>query len=93
MQEVAQTEGFLALMRHQLTDGSLKEVHSFLEGRAGYGITKETATKEQVFAELQAWQPWVEFEVHETVPFPKAIETALEVQRSRAKMMMQRVPA
>ncbi len=79
-------------MRHQLTDGSLKEVHEFLEGGRGYAITKENATEEQVFAELAAWSPYVEFEVHRTVPFPKAIEVLLEVQKQKLRMMQQ-VPA
>ena len=46
MQQVMQIEGFLGLMRHQLADGSLKEVHAYLEGDKGYAITKETATGE-----------------------------------------------
>jgi hypothetical protein len=90
--QVMQTEGFLALMRHQLTDGVLKEVQGFLQGDRGYAITKENATEEQVYKELQAWTPWVEFEVHRTIPFPKAIEITLEVQKARAQMM-QKVPA
>jgi hypothetical protein len=92
MQQLQQTEGFLALMRHNLTDGSLREVHGFLEGSRGYAITKETATEEEVYKELQAWQPWVEFEVHRTVPFPRAIELTIEVQKQRVNMM-QKVPA
>ena len=93
-QQVRQFEGFLALMRHQLMDGTLKEVHGFLQGDQGYAITKETATEERLYAELQAWQPWVQFEVHRTVPFPRAIEITLDVAKSRAKMMTeQEVPA
>lgn len=88
MVQVQQTEGFLALMRHQLTDGSLREVHAFLRGDEGYAISKETATEEQVYTDLQAWQPFVLFEVHRTVPFPKGIELTLEVQKARARMMM-----
>jgi hypothetical protein len=87
--QVAQTEGFLALMRHQLTDGSLKEVHAFLQGDSGYAISKETATEEQLYADLQAWQPWVTFEVHKTIAFPKGIEIVLEVQKARARMAQQ----
>jgi hypothetical protein len=87
MQQVQQTEGFLGLMRHQLTDGSLKEVNAFLQGDQGYAISKETATEEKLYADLQAWQPWVQFEVHRTVPFPKALEINLEVVKARANMM------
>jgi len=94
MQQVMQVEGFLGLMRHQLADGSLKEVHAYLEGDKGYAITKETATEEKVYADLQAWQPWVLFEVHRTVPFPKGIEISLEVVKARAQMMkQQKAPA
>ena len=88
MQQVKQTEGFLALMRHQLADGHLKEVHGFLQGDQGYAISKENATEEEIYRDLQAWMPWVQFEVHRTVPFPRAIEIGLEVQKARAQMMM-----
>jgi hypothetical protein len=86
-QQVQQLEGFLGLARHQLTDGTLKEVNAFLQGDQGYAISKETATEEKLYADLQAWQPWVQFEVHRTVPFPKAIEISLEVVKARANMM------
>jgi hypothetical protein len=85
-QGVQQLEGFLALMRHQLTDGNLKEVHAFLRGDQGYAISKDVS-QEMLFAELQAWQPFVTFEVHQTVPFPKALEMGLEVQRTLVKQM------
>jgi hypothetical protein len=86
MQAVKQTEGFLALMRHQLSEGSLREVHAFLRGDQGYAISKDV-TEEKLYAELQAWWPYVIFEVHQTVPFPKAIEIGLEVLKARAQMM------
>jgi hypothetical protein len=86
MQQVKQTEGFLALMRHQLSEGSFKEVHAFLDGDKGYGISKDVPI-EKVYADLQAWQPWVQFEVHQTVQFPRGIEVVLEVQKARAQMM------
>lgn len=85
--EIQQTEGFLALVRHQLTDGCMREVHSFLEGGRGYAITKENATEEDVYKDLVSWSPYVQFEVHRTVPFPKAIEVVLETQKQKARMM------
>ena len=85
-QTIQQTEAFLGLMRHQLTDGSLKEVHSFVQGDQGYAISKDV-TQEMLYADLQASQPWVTFEVHQTVPFPKGLEVALEVQKTIAKQM------
>jgi hypothetical protein len=86
MQQVKQTEGFLALIRAQLSQGSLKEVHAFLEGDQGYAISKDVS-EEKLYAELQAWLPYVTFEVHQTVPFPKAIEIGVEVLKARAQMM------
>jgi len=86
MQTVQQTEGFLGLMRHQLTDGALKEVNVFLQGDRGYAISKDV-TQEMLYADLQAWLPWVSFEVHQTIPFPKGIEVSLEVQKTLAKQM------
>ena len=86
MQQVKQTEGFLALMRHQLSQGTLREVHVFLRGDQGYAISKDVS-EEKLYADLQAWLPWVIFEVHQTVPFPKGIEISLEVAKARAQMM------
>jgi hypothetical protein len=85
-QFVRQTEGFLALMRHQLSEGSLKEVNAILQGDLGYAISKDVS-EEKLYADLQAWQPWVQFEVYQTVPFPKGIEISLEVAKARAQMM------
>ena len=73
-------------MRHQLSQGSLREVHAFLRGDQGYAISKDV-TEEKLYTDLQAWQPWVIFEVHQTVPFPKGIEISLEVAKARAQMM------
>ena len=84
--QIQQTEGFLQLMRHQLSDGSLKEVHSFLKGDQGYAISKDV-TEERLYSDLQGWLPWVTFEVHQTIPFPKGIELSLEVQKNIAKQM------
>jgi len=73
-------------MRHQLSEGTLKEVHAFLRGDEGYAISKDVS-EEKLYADLQAWQPWVLFEVHQTIPFPKGIEINLEVAKARAQMM------
>src|SRR5579862_3527985 len=84
MQQVQQTEGFLAMMRNQLGTGSLKEVNIFLQGDRGYAVSKDV-TEEKLYADLQAWLPWVSFEVHQTIPFPKGIEVSLEVQKAIVK--------
>jgi hypothetical protein len=73
-------------MRHQLSQRSLREVHVFLRGDQGCAISKDVP-EEKLYADLQAWQPWVIFEVHQKVPFPKGIEISLEVVKARAQMM------
>jgi len=80
---VKQVEGFLALMKAQLQSGVLKEVHAFLEGNRGYFITGDV-TEEQVYETLQMWRPFVTFEVHRTIPFPRGIELLLTAAKKRA---------
>jgi hypothetical protein len=80
---VKQFEGFLALMKAQLQSGVLKEVHGFLEGTRGYFITGDVSD-EQVFEALQTWIPFVTFEVHRTVPFPRALELTLNAVKKLA---------
>lgn len=74
--QVKGVEGFLALMKAQLKSGVLKEVHGFLEGDRGYFITGDVP-EEQVYEALQMWWPFVTFELHRTVPYPRAIELQL----------------
>ena len=80
---VKQVEGFLALMKAQLQSGVVKEVHAFLEGHRGYFITGDV-TEEQVYEALQMWWPFVTFELHRTIPFPRGIELTLSATKKRA---------
>jgi hypothetical protein len=82
---VAQAEGFLALLQSQLQSGLLKEVHSFLQGDRGYFITGDH-TPEKILEGLSAWTPYVTFELHQTVKFPRPIEINVAVAKQRAAM-------
>jgi hypothetical protein len=70
-------------MKAQLQAGILREVHAFLEGDRGYLITGDVA-EEQLYEALQMWLPFVTFELHRTVPFPKGIELTLSATKKRA---------
>lgn len=83
---VQQFEGFLALIKSQIQSGVLKEVHEFLEGGRGYFITGDHPT-EKIYEALAAWSPFVTFELHETVKFPKPLEVAVAIWKQRAAMM------
>ena len=82
-EQVKQQEAFDALLRAQLKSGRLREVHAFTEGGAGYFITGDV-TDEEVFQDLSLWAPYVTFELHRTIPFPKAGEIILKALRQRA---------
>jgi len=82
-EQIKQQEGFDALLRGQLKSGRLREVHAFLEGGAGYFITGDV-TEEQAFEDLAVWAPYVSFELHRTIPFPKASEIVLRALGKRA---------
>jgi len=83
---VQQLEGFLGLMKAQLQSGALKEVHEFIEGGAGYLLTGDHPP-EKILEVLATWAPWVTFELHETVKFPKPLEVAIGIAKQRAAMM------
>ena len=70
-------------LRAQLKSGRIREVHAFAEGDAGYFITGDV-TDEQVFEDLSVWSPYVTFELHRTIPFPKASEIVLKALKARA---------
>jgi hypothetical protein len=76
-------EAFLALMNSQLQSGVVKELHSFLQGDRGYGITGDV-TDEQLAEAISAWMPFITFEVHKTIPATKDLEIAI----SRIKKLM-----
>jgi hypothetical protein len=83
---VQQLEGFLGLMKAQLQSGAVKEVHGFIEGGGGYLLTGDHPP-EKILEALAAWSPWVTFELHETVKFPKPIEIAIGIAKQRVAMM------
>lgn len=81
-----QYEGFLALMQAQLKSGVLKEVHEFIDTNGGYFFTGDLPP-EKILETLAAWAPWVTFELHQTVKFPRPIEIQIEIAKQRIAMM------
>ncbi|MGI0055629.1 MAG: hypothetical protein ACREBZ_07985 [Thermoplasmata archaeon] len=75
---VRQYEAFLGQMNSQLQSGVLKEVHEFMQGGAGYFITGDL-TPEKALELATSWSPWVSFEIHQTVKFPRPIEMQIVV--------------
>ena len=82
-EQLKQQEGFDALIRAQLKSGRVREVHAFAEGGAGYFITGDVSD-EEIYEELSRWSPYVTFELHRTIPFPKASEIPLKALRQQA---------
>jgi hypothetical protein len=83
---VRQLEGFLTMVQAQLQGGALKEVHEFIEGGGGYFVTGDHPP-EKIFETLAAWSPWVQFELHQTVKFPRPLEISIAIAKQRAAMM------
>lgn len=81
--QVAQMKGFVELIKAQLKSGALKEGHGFLEGGAGYFVTADMPD-EQVHELLSMWSPYVTFELHRTIPFPKFNEIELSAFQKRS---------
>lgn len=80
-----QTQGFLALVDAELKGGVLKEVHAYLEADRGYFLTGDHSAK-KILRTLSAWSPWVTFELHQTVKFPKPIEISIGIAKQRVAM-------
>jgi hypothetical protein len=83
---VKQLEGFLGLVKAQLESGALKELHAFLEADRGYFLTGDHPP-EKILETLSAWTPYVTFELHQTVKFPRPLEISIGIAKQRAAMM------
>lgn len=83
---VMQNEAFLALYQAHVKSGIIKEAHAFLGGDRGYFISGDVSV-EALMEALSAWSPYVKFEIHQTVKFPKPIEISIAVAKQRAAMM------
>lgn len=84
---VMQNEAFLGLFESHVKSGVVKEAHAFVEGNRGYFISGDVSA-EALLEALAAWSPFVTFEIHQTVKFPKPIEISIAVAKHRAAMMM-----
>ncbi len=71
--QIAQAKGFLEVIKAQMKAGVLKEAHGFIEGNAGYFVTGDLPDEQQA-ENFAMWTPYVTFELHRTIPFPKAVE-------------------
>jgi hypothetical protein len=81
--QIAQTKAFLELIKAHLKSGILKEAHGFVEGHAGYFITGDLPD-EQLAENFAMWTPYITFELHRTVPFPKFLELGLSALQKRS---------
>ena len=80
--QIMQQEGFNMMIRAQLQAGRLRDVHAYLEGDAGYFFYE--GSNEQLAEDLALWSPYVNFEIHQTLPALKSNELALSALKKRA---------
>jgi hypothetical protein len=83
---VMQNEAFLAMFQAHVKSGVIKEAHAFLDGDRGYFISGDVSP-EALQEAVASWFPYVTFEIHQTVKFPKPIETSIAIAKQRAAMM------
>jgi hypothetical protein len=88
--ELQQNLVFQSMIKEDLRTGDVKEAHAFLEGAAGYFLTGDI-TEEKLHEVLVKWYPYIQFELHKTIPILKSIETTVNVSRARASALT--VPA
>jgi hypothetical protein len=81
--ELQRFQMFQAMLKQQIQSGTLKEVHNFLGVDGGYFITGDITPK-TLQETLLVYSPYVNFEVHETLPTLDVIESVIAVQRARA---------
>jgi len=78
-------EGFAALIRSQMQAGILKEAHGFVDSSGnGYFITGDVSD-EVLYEALAMWAPFVSFELHRTIPYPKAIDLVVSAAKKVAE--------
>lgn len=80
---VALAETFLARYHDDVKSGVIKEVYEFLGGGSGYFISGDVSA-EKLQEKLWRWNPYITFEVHETVKFPKPLEFNLAMAKQAA---------
>jgi len=88
--ELQQNLIFQSMIKEDLRAGNLKEAHAFLEGASGYFVTGDI-TEEKLHETLLKWYPYVQFELHKTIPLEKSVDTAVQISRARAAALQ--VPA
>jgi hypothetical protein len=81
--QVAQMKGFLDLIKAHIKAGIVKEAYGFIEGNAGYFLTGDLPD-EQLTEAFAMWAPYVTFELHRTIPFPKFNELTLSAFEKRS---------
>jgi hypothetical protein len=84
--QLQQNIAFHAQLKEGVESGDLKEVYTFLEGGSGYFVSGDI-TEEKLHQRLVAWNPYVIFEVHRTVPTLKSLEMSIGVSRERASAL------
>lgn len=84
--QVMQAEAFLSMFQAQVKNGVVKEAHAFVGEERGYFISGDVSA-EAVHEAIQSWFPYVTFEIHQTVKFPKPIESSVAIAKQRAAMM------
>ncbi|MFZ1023232.1 MAG: hypothetical protein WAN87_03770 [Thermoplasmata archaeon] len=84
---VMQNEAFFALFQAHVKSGIVKEAHAFLDGDRGYFISGDVSP-EALQEAIASWYPYITFEIHQTVKFPKPIENSIKVAKQRAAMMI-----
>lgn len=70
------------MIRAQLQAGRLRDVNAYLESDAGYFFYE--GPNEQLTEDDALWSPYVNFEIHETLPAQKSVELALSAFKKRA---------
>ena len=88
--ELQQNLIFQSMVKDDLRNGNLKEAHAFLEGASGYFITGDI-TEEKLHETFLKWYPYVQFELHRTIPLQKSVDTVVSISKARAAALT--VPA
>ena len=83
-------QAFGTQIKRDFESGVLKVNESFLEGNAGYFITGDI-TEETLHHTLLRFAPYVQFEIHRTIPALKTVEHLVAIAKERAAAMT--VPA
>ena len=74
------------LLNEEFKSGVLKEAHQYIEGNGGWFVTGDISD-EKLYEVVATWSPYVEIELHKTIPLQRAMDLSVQSQTNLIRTM------